>query len=70
MPKRGTAARLFFGYHVLWPQGFDGPFDVFSALIAAAAAVALFKFKVGVLPLLAGCAAAGLLITLLPVFAA
>ena len=56
---------LFFGYHVLWPQGFDGPFDVFSALIAAAAAVALFRFKVGVLPLLAGCAAAGLLITLL-----
>ena len=56
---------LFFGYHVLWPQGFDGPFDVFSALIALAAAVALFRFKVGVLPLLAGCAAAGLLITLL-----
>ena len=56
---------LFFGYHVLWPQGFDGPFDVFSGVIAAAAAVALFRFKVGVLPLLAGCAAAGLLITLL-----
>ena len=56
---------LFFGYHVLWPQGFDGPFDVFSALIALAAAVALFRFKLGVLPLLAGCAAAGLLITLL-----
>ena len=56
---------LFFGYHVLWPQGFDGPVDVFSALIALAAAVALFRFKAGVLPLLAGCAAAGLLITLL-----
>jgi chromate transporter len=54
---------LFFGHHVLWPQGFGGRFDVFSALIAAAAAVALFRFKVGVLPLLAGCAAAGLLIT-------
>ena len=54
---------LFFAYHVLWPQGFGGRFDVFSALIAAAAALALFRFKVGVLPLLAGCAAAGLLIT-------
>ena len=56
---------LFFAYHVLWPQGFEGRFDVWSAVIATAAALALFRFKVGVLPLLAGCAAAGLLITLL-----
>ena len=56
---------LFFGYHVLWPEGFGGRFDAMSALIALAAALALFRFKVGVLPLLAGCAAAGLLITLL-----
>ncbi|MEO6409236.1 MAG: chromate efflux transporter [Burkholderiaceae bacterium] len=54
---------LFFGYHVLWPQGFGGRFDGWSALIAVVAALALFRFKVGVLPLLAGCAAAGLLIT-------
>jgi hypothetical protein len=26
---------LFFGYHVLWPQGFEGTFDWPSALIAA-----------------------------------
>jgi chromate transporter len=52
---------LFFAYHVLWPQGFGGRFDVGSALIAVAAAVALFRFKVGVLPLLAGAAVAGLL---------
>jgi chromate transporter len=51
---------LFFGYHVLWPQGFGGRFDGVSALIAVAAAVALFRFKVGVLPLLAGAAVAGL----------
>ena len=56
---------LFFAWHVLWPQGFAGRFDVPSALIVAAAAAALFRFKVGVLPLLAGCAAAGLAITLL-----
>ena len=36
---------LFFGYHVLWPQGFQGLFDWPSALIALAAGVALFKFK-------------------------
>ncbi len=44
---------LFFAYHVLWPQGFGGRFDAVSALIVVAAAVALFRFKVGVLPLLA-----------------
>ncbi len=59
---------LFFAYHVLWPQGFGGRFDVGSALVAVAAAVALFRFKVGVLPLLAACAAVGLALkTLLPV---
>ncbi|HSV71890.1 MAG TPA: chromate efflux transporter [Methylibium sp.] len=51
---------LFFAYHVLWPQGFGGRFDGVSALIAVAAAVALFRFKVGVMPLLGACAAAGL----------
>ena len=29
---------LFFGYHVLWPQGLQGPFDPFSAVIAVLAA--------------------------------
>jgi chromate transporter len=55
---------LFFAWHVLWPRGADGPFDAVSALIAAAAALALLRFRVGVLPLLAGCAAAGLAVTL------
>ncbi len=55
---------LFFAVHVLWPQGLGGPFGTASALIMAGAAIALFRFKVGVLPLLAGCAAAGLLVTL------
>jgi chromate transporter len=55
---------LFFAWHVLWPKGFAGPFDAVSAAIALAAAVALFRFKVGVLPLLGGSAAAGLAVTL------
>jgi len=54
---------MFFAYHVLWPQGFGGRFDVMSAVICVAAAVALFRFKVGVIPLLAGSAAVGLAAT-------
>ena len=56
---------LFFAYHVWWPLGFGGHFDTVSALITAAAAVALFRFKLGVMPLLGVCAALGLAITLL-----
>jgi chromate transporter len=55
---------LFFAWHVLWPRGFEGPFDGPSALIGTAAALALWRWKVGVLPLLAGCAAAGLVVKL------
>ena len=55
---------LFFAWHVLWPRGFDGPFSVASALITLAAAIALFRYRVGVVPLLAACAALGLAITL------
>jgi chromate transporter len=56
---------LFFAYHVLWPQGFGGHFEAVSAAIVVAAAVALFRYKIGVMPLLAACAAAGLAFTLL-----
>jgi len=56
---------LFFAYHVLWPTGFGGRFDAVSAIIAAAAAVALFRFKLGVLPLLGACAVVGLAVSLL-----
>lgn len=59
---------LFFAYHVLWPEGLSGRFDAVSAFIALAAAVALFRFKVGVVPLLAVCAGTGLALTLLGPF--
>ncbi|MCY1282304.1 putative chromate transport protein [compost metagenome] len=55
---------LFFGYHVLWPQGFAGRFDWPSALIALAAAIALFRFKRGVIQVLLGCALVGLAVHL------
>jgi chromate transporter len=36
---------LFFATQVLWPQGYGGAFDIACALLALAAAVALFRFK-------------------------
>ena len=56
---------MFFGYHVLWPRGFAGSFDGVSALITLAATVALFRYKVGVIPVIGACGAAGLLFTAL-----
>ncbi|MBQ0741697.1 MAG: chromate efflux transporter [Pseudomonas sp.] len=53
---------LFFGYHVLWPEGFDGALDWPSALIALGAALALFGLKLSVMKTLGLCALAGLLV--------
>jgi len=53
---------LFFGYHVLWPKGFAGTFGWISALIAIAAAVALFRFKQNVIHVIAACAVLGLVV--------
>ena len=55
---------LFFGYHVLWPQGLAGPFDWISALIALAAVVALFRFKRSVMQVIGVCAVLGLALKL------
>ena len=54
---------LFFGYHVLWPQGFSGAFDLPSAGIALAAAVALFKYKRNVMHVIGVCGLLGVAIT-------
>ena len=53
---------LFFGYHVLWPQGFGGGFDAMSALIALGAAVALFRYQRNVIHVIGVCALVGLLL--------
>ncbi|MGE5468796.1 MAG: chromate efflux transporter [Ignavibacteria bacterium] len=55
---------VFFAWHVLWPEGsaaapFAGRFEAFSAVLAVAAGVALFRFKIGVIPVIGACAAAG-----------
>ncbi|NBW25418.1 MAG: chromate efflux transporter, partial [Betaproteobacteria bacterium] len=50
---------LFFGEHVFWPQGLDGRVDFSAALIAAAAAVALIRYKRPVVQVIAACALTG-----------
>ena len=47
---------LFFGYHVLWPQGFGGGFDAMSAPIA------LFRYQRNVIHIIGVCALLGLLL--------
>jgi chromate transporter len=53
---------LFFGYHTVWPQGFGAPLDITSALIALAAAIALLKYKLNVMQVIAVCGLLGMLI--------
>ena len=59
---------VFFAYHVLWPKGLGGPFEWASALIGVAAALALFRFKAGVIPVVLACGLAGLALTLVRPF--
>jgi chromate transporter len=51
---------VFFAYHVLWPEGFDGPFQWVSAAIGVVAFVALWRYKVGIIPVIGACGLAGL----------
>jgi chromate transporter len=55
---------LFFAYHVLWPAGLGGRFDWVAAAIGCGALAALTRFKAGVIPVIAACAALGLAATL------
>jgi chromate transporter len=51
---------LFFAWHVFWPQGFDGPFESFAALLGLLALTALISRKAGVIAVIAACGAAGM----------
>ena len=65
---------VFFAYHVLWPAGIAAPvsaqtlvsgFEWFSLLLGVAAFVALFRYKIGIIPVIAACGLMGLVYTLL-----
>lgn len=55
----------FFAWHVLWPRAsanapFSGPFDWFALVVTIAALVVLYRFKTGMISVILGCGAAGL----------
>jgi chromate transporter len=66
---------VFFAWHVLWPEAragapFSGRFEWATLAIGIASGIALFRFGVGIIPLIAACGAAGLAYTLAkPLFA-
>jgi chromate transporter len=51
---------VFFASHVFWPKGFGGPVEVPALLLGLLATVALFRFRMGIIPLIAAAAVAGL----------
>jgi len=55
---------LFFAWHVFWPQGLEGRFDGFSAMVCLAAFVALWRFSLNIMAVIGLSALAGLVWTL------
>jgi len=55
---------VFFAYHVLWPQGLEATFEWPSLIIGAAAFIGLFRYKVGIVPVIGACAVVGLALSL------
>ena len=59
---------LFFSWHVFWPQGFSGNFDVTSTVISLCAFLALTRYKVNVIPVIAACGLTGLLLSFIKIW--
>ena len=60
---------VFFAWHVWWPKAdvagsFGSGFEWFAALLTMLAAIALFRYKVGVITIIAACGVAGIIKTL------
>lgn len=53
---------MFFAYHVFWPHGVDGHVEISSFIVSVGAALALFRFKISIMKVIAGCALLGLLV--------
>ena len=57
---------VFFAYHVLWPAGLSGRFEWPAAVIGIAAAIALIRYKVGVIPVVLVSGLCGLALSFVP----
>ena len=57
---------LFFAWHVLWPAGWGGAFEWPALVLGLGAGLALFRYQLGVIPVILGCGAAGLLLAWIP----
>ncbi|MEH8016583.1 chromate efflux transporter [Rheinheimera muenzenbergensis] len=55
---------LFFGYHVLWPQGLSASLDWIALLLGIAAGIALFRYQQSILRVLLVAALMGALLNL------
>ncbi len=51
---------VFFAWKVLWPRGFGEDFDFVAAVICIGAFLALMRFRIGVIPVIAACASLGM----------
>lgn len=56
---------VFFAGHILFPQGLSGAFDAVAALITVLALLALFRYKIGIITIIAACGVLGWLLSLL-----
>jgi chromate transporter len=56
---------VFFAWHVFWPEGFSGRFEWFSLLVGLGAIIALWRYRNGMIPVILGCGAAGLIYRLI-----
>ena len=52
---------LFFAYHVFWPLDLSGRIDWYSIALTAATSVAVFRFKLNVIPVILACGVLGML---------
>jgi len=53
---------VFFAWQVFWPQSGNGSFDLIAALIGIGALLALFRYKVGIIPVIVACGSVGFLL--------
>jgi chromate transporter len=56
---------VFFAWQVFWPAGIKASPDYVSLVVFAGALLALLRYKVGIIPVIASCASVGLILNLL-----